>query len=68
MPVVEGKNVPVNQNSAQRSFTLQGPTIANLVRSFITVKTHPQRLKMRLSGRQLAVRKDGYAEWQIADE
>jgi allophanate hydrolase subunit 2 len=51
-----------------RSFTFQEATIANLVRAYITVKTHPQRTKVRLSGGKLDVRKEGYAEWQLVEE
>ncbi len=51
-----------------RSFTFQEASIANLVRAYITVKTHPQKRMVRLSGRKLADRKDGYAEWQLVEE
>jgi hypothetical protein len=51
-----------------RSFTFQEATIANLVRAYITVKTHPQKLMVRMSGRNLADRKEGYAEWQIVED
>jgi hypothetical protein len=51
-----------------RSFTFQEATIANLVRAYITIKTHPQRAKVRLSGRKLDDRKEGYAEWQLVEE
>jgi len=51
-----------------RSFTFQEATIANLVRAYITVKTHPQRRKVRLSRRKLDFRKEGYAEWQLVEE
>ncbi len=51
-----------------RSFTFQEAAIANLVRAYITVKTHPQKKTIRLSGRKLADRKDGYAEWQLMEE
>ncbi len=50
-----------------RSFTFQEATIANLVRAYITVKTDPRRTKTRLSGKRLADRKDGYAEWQLIE-
>jgi hypothetical protein len=51
-----------------RSFTFQEATVANLVRAYITVRTHPQRAKVRMSGRTLDDRKDGYAEWQLVEE
>jgi hypothetical protein len=51
-----------------RSFTFQEATIANLVRAYITVKTHPQQTTIRLSGRKTDARKQGYAEWQLLEE
>ena len=51
-----------------RSYTFQEATIANLVRAYITVKTHPQRTTVRLLGGKLHVRKEGYAEWQLVEE
>ncbi|MBI5025935.1 MAG: hypothetical protein HZC12_04235 [Nitrospirae bacterium] len=46
----------------------QEATIANLVRAYITVKTHPTIKKVILKGKRLADRKDGYAEWQLVEE
>ncbi len=51
-----------------RSFTFQEATIANLVRAYITIKTHPRKLMIRMSGRKLADGKEGYAEWQLMEE
>jgi hypothetical protein len=51
-----------------RSFTFQEATIANLVRAYVAIKTHPQRTAVRLSGRRLEERKEGYAEWQLVEE
>jgi hypothetical protein len=51
-----------------RSFTFQEATIANLMRAYLAVKTHPQRTALRLSGRKLVIRKEGYAEWQLVEE
>ncbi|HSB31819.1 MAG TPA: hypothetical protein VLD55_09470 [Candidatus Sulfobium mesophilum] len=50
-----------------REFTFQEATIANLVRAYITVKTHPELTRVRLSGRRLCVKKEGYAEWQLLE-
>ncbi len=50
------------------TFTFQEATIANLVRAYITIKTHPQKQTVRLSGRRHADRKEGYAEWQLVEE
>ncbi len=51
-----------------RSFTFQEATIANLVRAYITLKTHPEQTNVRLLGRKLDVRKEGYAEWQLMED
>jgi len=49
-------------------FVFQEATIANLVRAYVTVKTHPTIKKVRLEGKKLSERKDGYAEWQLVEE
>ncbi|MEW6740246.1 MAG: hypothetical protein ACOYU2_10765 [Nitrospirota bacterium] len=46
----------------------QEATIANLVRAYTTVKTHPTIKKVILKGKKLIERKDGYAEWQLLEE
>ncbi len=51
-----------------REFTFQEATVANLVRAYITVKTHPVMTRVRLDGKKLSQRKDGYAEWQLLEE
>lgn len=48
--------------------TFQEATIANLVRAYITVKTHPSTTEVILKGKQLSERKEGYAEWQLVEE
>lgn len=48
--------------------TLQEATIANLVRAYITIKTHPTSANLRLTGKKLHNRKEGYAEWQLLEE
>jgi hypothetical protein len=50
-----------------REFTFQEATIANLVRAYITVKTHPELTRVRLSGRKLVMKKAEYAEWQLLE-
>ena len=47
--------------------TFQEATIANLVRAYITVKTHPEASKIILKGKKLQYRKEGYAEWQLLE-
>jgi hypothetical protein len=49
-------------------FVLQEATIANLVRAYITVKTHPVKRKVTLKSKSLSERKDGYAERQLVEE
>jgi hypothetical protein len=53
-----------------REFIFQEATIANLVRAYLTIKTHPQKTRIRLVGKRLSDKKDGYADWQLmeADE
>lgn len=46
----------------------QEATIANLVRAYTTVKTHPTIKKVILKGKRLEERKNGYAEWQLIEE
>jgi hypothetical protein len=50
-----------------KEFTFQEATIANLVRAYITVKTHPELTSVRLSGRKLVMKKEGYSEWQLLE-
>lgn len=45
----------------------QEATIANLVRAYTTVKTHPTIKKVILKGKKLTEKKDGYAEWQLVE-
>jgi hypothetical protein len=49
-------------------FVFQEATIANLMRAYIMVKTHPVKKKVTLKGKNLSERKDGYAEWQLVEE
>jgi hypothetical protein len=46
----------------------QEATVANLVRAYITLKTHPSKKKVVLKGKKIEERKDGYAEWQLVEE
>jgi hypothetical protein len=49
---------------------LQEATVANLVRAYVGIKTHPQRDHYRLFGQTLAEdeRKKGFADWQLLEE
>jgi len=46
----------------------QEAAMANLVRAYIGVKTHPTARKVALHGVRIEERKDGYAEWQLLEE
>ncbi len=46
----------------------QEAAIANIVRAYVTIKTHPQKKSVRLRGRKVEDRKEGYAEWQLLEE
>ncbi|MBI4377953.1 MAG: hypothetical protein HY578_02525 [Nitrospinae bacterium] len=50
-----------------REFTFQEATMANLVRAYITVKTHPAITRVKLKGGRIGNRKEGYAEWQLVE-
>ena len=48
--------------------TFQEATIANLVRAYVSIKTHPVLSKIVSSGTKLDEKKDGYAEWQLLEK
>jgi hypothetical protein len=48
-------------------WVLQEATIANLVRAYITVKTHPTIARVKLKGQRLTGTKEGYAKWQLLE-
>jgi len=52
------------------AIVLQEATLANLVRAYVAIKTHPQRESVRLVGRELddGERKKGFAPWQLLEE
>jgi len=47
--------------------TFQEATIANLLRAYTAVKTHPKVKRVVLKGRKVNKRKRGYAEWQLLE-
>ena len=51
-----------------QEFVFQEATISNILRAFITVKTHPQKTFVRLVARRPAELKSGYAPWQLLEE
>ena len=50
-----------------QEFTFQEATIANLLRAYISVKTHPVHTTICLSGQRLHIRKEDFAEWQLLE-
>lgn len=48
--------------------TFQEAAVANLVRAYITVKTHPAISKVKMRNKRLVRRKEGYAEWQLVEQ
>ncbi len=46
----------------------QEATISNILRAFITVKTHPVKKSIKLKLRKLKDKKEGYAQWQLMEE
>lgn len=51
-------------------FVLQEATVANLVRAYIDIKTHPQTTHCRLVGQEQTQdkMKKGFATWQLLEE
>jgi isopropylmalate/homocitrate/citramalate synthase len=50
------------------NMTFQEATIANIVRAYISIKTHPLHRKTVLNSTRLNERKNGYAEWQLLED
>ena len=46
----------------------QEATIANIVRAYVSLKTHPTTTRIVLRGGPVADRKEGFAEWQLLEE
>ena len=49
---------------------LQEATVANLVRAYVSIKTHPKNKSVSLVGRVLVEDeiKPGFAEWQLLEQ
>lgn len=45
----------------------QEAAIANIVRAYVTITTHPVKRRVTLMGKKLAARKEEYAEWQLVE-
>ena len=50
-----------------RTMTFQEATLANMVRAYVSIKTHPSLTKVRMKGMKVEDRKEGYAEWQLLE-
>ncbi|RMG70679.1 MAG: hypothetical protein D6710_06970 [Nitrospirae bacterium] len=46
----------------------QEATVSNILRAFITVKTHPVKKSVVLRAKKLKEKKEGYAEWQLLED
>jgi len=46
---------------------LQEASIANIVRAYVIVKTHPQKQAIELQCKELRDRKPGFAEYQLLE-
>jgi len=49
------------------TIVFQEATIANIVRAFVSIKTHPQKERVVLRSLELKQRKEGYAKWQLLE-
>ena len=45
----------------------QEATIANIVRAYVSLKTHPTTTRVVLQGGTVVGRKEGFAEWQLLE-
>ncbi len=56
--------------SSGEELVLQEATLANLVRAYVAVKTHPLCEGIKLVGRDLSTagKKDGFADWQLLED
>lgn len=49
-------------------FTLQEAAMSNILRAFVSVKTHPVKNRVTLKAARLYDKKDGFAPWQLIEE
>ncbi|MEW5802898.1 MAG: hypothetical protein AB1847_12435 [bacterium] len=57
----------VIETASGEQFLFQEATIANLVRAYITIKTHPQRKAVELGIKRIEDGKPRYAEFQLVE-
>ncbi|MCG2723105.1 MAG: hypothetical protein L6290_14000 [Thermodesulfovibrionales bacterium] len=51
-----------------QEMTFLEAAIANLVRAYVTVKTHPSKTRIRLVGQHIDEGKQGFAGWQLLED
>jgi len=51
-----------------RCIVFHEATVAAIVRAYITIKTHPTKVAVKLIGNRLVERKKGYAEFQLLED
>ncbi len=61
------RHLRVAVKTTQGTFVLQEATLANLVRAYVTLKTHPVQRAMRLKRCELKDRKSGFAPDQLME-
>jgi|Deesub1362A_J573_1020465.scaffolds.fasta_scaffold65140_1 hypothetical protein len=52
---------------AGQTLVLQEASIANIVRAYVIVKTHPQKRAIELQCKELKNKKPGFAEYQLLE-
>jgi len=57
----------VIETSTGEQFLFQEATMANLVRAYVTIKTHPQTKAVELRTKRLDDNKPRYAEFQLVE-
>ncbi|MFZ5906606.1 MAG: hypothetical protein ACOYVJ_04265 [Nitrospirota bacterium] len=51
-----------------REIVFHEASVANLVRAYVTIRTHPCTKSIRLAGRHVDEGKHGFAGWQLLEE
>ena len=51
-----------------QEITFLEATIANLVRAYVAIKTHPSKTRIRLVGQHIDEGKQGFAGWQLLED
>jgi len=51
-----------------QEITFLEAAIANLVRAYVAIRTHPAKTRIRLVGQHIDEGKQGFAGWQLLEE